>query len=267
VCDYRKFTVAGYASKEVIIMYPTLPFGPFTIPTGPIIILIAATIGLELAGRYGRRLGLAIDDVWNTGLLTILAGLIVARLWNVIQFWPIYIAEPWLIVSVRPSGFVLLPGLIAGLVTAFGYLLHRALPPLPVGAALAVGTISALAVIQSGALLTGDLLGLQSDLPWAVNYYGELRHPVALYYGGGLALLVALLWWRSTTVSPMRIILFLMLGGGIIYLVAGAFEYDAPLFIGLRTKQLIGLTVALLATLQLASRFPTTEQHGAEEGT
>jgi phosphatidylglycerol:prolipoprotein diacylglycerol transferase len=235
-------------------MYPVLPFGPFTVPTGPIVLLLATTLGLEFAGRYGRRLGLSVDDVWNTGLLTILAGLIVARLWNVIQFWPIYVAEPLLIVSIRPSGFVLLPGLIAGVITAFAYLLRRALAPAPMVAALAVGLTVALALWQAGQLLTGDLLGVQSTVPWAVNYYGELRHPVALYYAGGLLLLVGRLWSVADAQRPMRTVLYLLLGGGAIYLVTGAFEYNASAIGGFRTKQLMGLIVAFCAALVLAYR-------------
>ena len=68
-------------------MYPALPFGPFTLPTGPIFVLLAGYFGLETAARFGRRFGLRSDDVWNAGLLGVLAGFIVARLWNVIQFW------------------------------------------------------------------------------------------------------------------------------------------------------------------------------------
>jgi prolipoprotein diacylglyceryltransferase len=91
-------------------MYQALPFGPVTLPTGPLLAMLAVFLGLETAGRFGRRLGLRTDDVWNTGLLAVLAGLIVARLWNVFQFWYVYTAEPLLIVSLRPSGFALWPG-------------------------------------------------------------------------------------------------------------------------------------------------------------
>ena len=41
------------------------------------------------------------------------AGVVVARLWNAAQFWYIYAEEPLLLFSLRPSGFALLPGLIA----------------------------------------------------------------------------------------------------------------------------------------------------------
>ncbi len=245
-------------------MYPVLPFGPFTIPTTPIVILVATTVGLEIAGRYGRRVGIAIDDIWNIGLLTILIGLIVARLWNVIQFWPIYVAEPRLIISIRPSGFVVWPGFTAGILTIFGYLLRRALHPLPVLAALLIGAATAMAIIQAGQLLSGDLLGTQSSLPWAIPYYGELRHPVALYYGGGLALWVCFILSLPTTNGAARIILYLLLGGGIVYLLGGAFEYNAPIWAGLHIKQLIGLSLSLLASLQLARSTITREALGEE---
>ncbi|MEX1019942.1 MAG: hypothetical protein WDZ49_09805, partial [Litorilinea sp.] len=71
-------------------MLPNIPFGPLTLPTGPILAMLAVVITLDLAGRYGRRLRIHPDDIWNTGLLALATGLIVARLWNVFQFWPIY---------------------------------------------------------------------------------------------------------------------------------------------------------------------------------
>ena len=55
-------------------MYPTLPFGPLSLPTGPFITLIAFWLGLEVAARFGQRMGLKNDDIWNTGLLALVAG-------------------------------------------------------------------------------------------------------------------------------------------------------------------------------------------------
>lgn len=233
-------------------MYPVLPFGPFTVPTGPVIILIATTIGLELAGRLGRRLGLATDDVWNTGLIAILAGLIVARLWNVFQFWPVYLAEPLLIVSLRPSGFILLPGLIAALVFGYGYLIYRELEPKSVAASLLVGVVCAWAIIEAGGMLTGQPLGTQTTVPWALHYYGEPRHPVSLYYGVSLAALVICLWPFTPKTKPTQLILYLLLGVGIVYLVFSSFEDNTSTFSTIRLKQIGGFAVALLATFMLS---------------
>ncbi len=117
-------------------MYPALPFGPITLPTGPVFAILAIVFTLEVAGRVGRRFGIRPDDVWNTGLLAAVTALIVARLWNVIQFWYVYAAEPMLIISPRPSGFALVPGLIAALIVAYAYLLRKAIDPVQDGGIL-----------------------------------------------------------------------------------------------------------------------------------
>lgn len=233
-------------------MYPALPFGPITIPTGPLVALVAVTVGLEVAGRFGRRLHIAIDDVWNTGLLATLATVIVARLWNVIQFWGAYSAEPWLILSLRPSGFVWNAGLIAGVIVAYLYLLRRALPPLPVAAALASGVLTAVAIFTAGAFLTGSLVGLPTTLPWALPYYGVLRHPVAFYYALGFALLVLVGWLLMRRISAGRLLLLWLLGSGLLLLWLAAYEEGSHTFLSLRVNQLWGLGLALAACLGLA---------------
>src|SRR5947208_16973765 len=106
-------------------MAPVIPFGPLSLPTGPVATLLAIVLGLEVAGRYGKRLGLAVDDLWNSGLLALLAALLVARLWDVIQYSDIYLAEPQLLLSLRPGGFVWLPGVVAALVVVYLYLLRK----------------------------------------------------------------------------------------------------------------------------------------------
>ncbi len=133
-------------------MHPTLPFGPASLPTAPILAILAVLVTLEIASRYGRKLGLHPDDVWNTALIGLAAGLIVARVWNVFQFWHIYRVEPSLIFSLRPSGFEFWPGVIAAFIGGYAYLLYRALDPVRIGAPLAVGMLAALPCKPSPAI-------------------------------------------------------------------------------------------------------------------
>lgn len=233
-------------------MYPVLPFGPVTIPTGPVIILIAVTVSLEVAGRYGRRLGLQLDHVWNVGLFGLLSGLIVARLWNVIQFWPIYIAEPFLIVSIRPGGFELFPGLIAGVIVAYIYMLYHALAPLPMVVSLAMGGTVGLAIVQIGLYLTGNLVGTESHAPWALTYFNEQRHPVALYYFIGFMSTVFILWSYQSRIRPRSSLLFLCLGIGLTYLLFSVFVSQSTTIGGLRIAQFGGFALAIVSTFLLA---------------
>ncbi len=235
-------------------MYPALPFGPLTIPTGPLVLLLALTLGLEVAGRFGRRLHLSIDDVWNTGLIWVFVSLIVARLWNVIQFWSIYVAELWLIISLRPSGFVWSAGLPVGLIIAYAYLWRRAIDPLPMTVALAGGSIVTAAIVTAGTFLTGTLIGIPTELPWALAYYGILRHPIAFYYAFGFLLIAVAGWYTVNKLSLGRVLLLWMLEIGLLLLVVGAFAEDSATLAGLRTSQVLGLLVALGACLSLAQR-------------
>lgn len=233
-------------------MYPALPFGPVTLPTGPIFAMLALFLGLETAGRFGRRLGLRTDDVWNTGLLAVLAGLIVARLWNVFQFWYVYAAEPTLIVSLRPSGFAFWPGLIAAGVTAYAYMLRHALSPTRIAAAFAVGFLMAAGVISIADYLTGAMLGLPSDLPWARPYYGAMQHPAALYRAVGFLVSITVVWGLSDPRTPGASIGHAGLATGLVLLIADAFAANSAVTAGFRTSQLLGLVLALISAASLA---------------
>lgn len=240
-------------------MYPALPFGPVTLPTGPVFILLAAYFGLDAAARTGRRLGLRPDDVWNTGLLALLAGVIVARLWNVFQFWYVYAAEPLLIFSLRPSGYAFWPGLIAALLGGYAYLLRSALHPMVMAAAFTPGVLAAGVLLNVGDYLTGVLTGLPSDMPWALPYFGEMLHPVALYRAGGLIVVLLVVWWRLDRTRPQRTLYLGGLGWGLVHLIADGFAANASITGSFRTSQVIALVLALVCTVLLARDKPDQE--------
>jgi phosphatidylglycerol:prolipoprotein diacylglycerol transferase len=247
-------------------MYPYLPFGPLSVPTAAIFTIAALMLGMEIAGRYARRTGVHPDDIWNIGLVAILVGLIVARLWNVVQFWYIYRAEPLLIFSLRPSGFALGPGLVAALVAGYAYLLYKALDPVRVVAAGAVGALVAGALLNISHALTGTVVGTPTTLPWAINHFGELVHPVGLYRAAGLIIAWIAVWLVSDPGRPARTIWLALLGYSLVHLVADAFVADAVLIGQFRRSQVLALGGALLATLLLArSAHPSPESASSEQ--
>jgi phosphatidylglycerol:prolipoprotein diacylglycerol transferase len=233
-------------------MYPTLPFGPLALPTAPILAILAILVILDVAGRYGRRLGVHPDDIWNVGLIALAAGLIVARLWNVFQFWYIYQSEPILIFSIRPSGYAFWPGLIAALVAGYAYLFRRALDPVRVAAAFAVGLVAGNIVLSISGFATGTLLGALSDSPWAYPYFGEMRHPVGLYQALASALLLFLLWVFADTQRPINVLLQAIAGYSLIRLITDGFLAQGTVVGEIRLSQLVTLVIALLAIFLLA---------------
>ena len=233
-------------------MYPTLPFGPLALPTGPVLAIFAVMLTLDIASRYGRRLDVHPDDIWNVGLIALTAALIVARLWNVFQFWYIYQSDPILIFSIRPSGFEFWPGLIAALIAGYAYLMRRALSPVRVAAALAVGLVAGSIVHGISGYATGTQLGLVSNGPFALPYFGEMRHPAGLYQALASLFLTLLLWLAADARQPVRVLWQAILGYSLIRLVTDGFLAETTLLGNLRVSQIIALAVALVALLLLA---------------
>lgn len=234
-------------------MVQSLQFGPLAVPTAPLFAVLAVMIGVDMAARYGRRLGLNADDVWNTGMIAIVAGLIVARLWNVLHFWDVYLEEPRLIFSLRPSGFVWSAGLVAALIAGYGWMIVRSLDPLRVATALLVGGTVGWMVQSMSNFLTGNPLGLISNLPWAVPYYDELRHPVALYELAGAIVLWLLVMSWGRRASPSQTFWRLLLGWSVLLLVTRAFVEEPVTMMGLRTTQVVVLVIGLFACWRLAN--------------
>jgi phosphatidylglycerol:prolipoprotein diacylglycerol transferase len=237
---------------DTCYMYVSLPLGPMTLPTAPLLAIVAALLCLEVAARAGRRFGLRPDDVWNTGLIAIIAGLIVARLWNVIQFGDIYRNDPWLIISPRPSGFALLPGLVGGLIAGYANMIRKAMNPLRVAAAFAVGLAAAGVVTNLSNHLTGAVVGNPGLGRLAVRYFYEMVEPVALYRMAIMAAVALVAWFTLAPQRPARTLWIVLLGYGLMLLVTERMVRDPVLLGEIRRQQGLGLLLAVGASVALA---------------
>jgi phosphatidylglycerol---prolipoprotein diacylglyceryl transferase len=235
-------------------MYPFIPLGPLSIPTAPLFALLAGWLGLSMMARAGTRQSLNPDLVMMAGMVALLAGIIVARLWHVVHFWGIYREEPLLILSLRPGGMVLWAGIVAALVAGYGYLLYARLDPIRVAAALSLGLLVGEAMQQVSGFLTGQLVGQVSDLPWALSYFGERVHPVGLYRAGGALLVAAVIFLWADFSRPGRIVLLAALGYAIVRLFADAFVAEATLIGQFRVSQVVAFAIALVTSLLLSRR-------------
>ncbi len=236
-------------------MYPSLPVGPLSLPTAQILALAAAWLGLSVMAQVGKRLRLDPDLTWNLGTIALGAGLIIARLSHAVQFWNLYRAEPLLLISLRPGGLLLWPGVLGALVGAYAYLIHKRVDPRPAAVAAVFGLLAGGAALEVSHFLTGATVGRPSAMPWALIYFGEMRHPLALYRAMGMMLIVGgfLLWgnWRR----PVRVAGQAILAHALLRLFADGFSAGSQLIGPVRVSQLGAFILALaMATLLARTR-------------
>ena len=264
-------------------MYPSLPLGPLSLPTAQILAIVAAWFGLSVMARVGRRLQLDPDMIWNVGTIALAVGVIVARLSHAVQFWDVYRAEPLLLVSIRPGGLMLWPGVVGALAAAYLYLIRMEVDPRPVGVATVFGLLGGGVVLEISNFLTGAVVGTTGvppgGLSWVFGWMGSsydavlsqpaaVRHPVALYRATGMMLIVGgfLLWGKWA--RPGRLAGQAVLALALLRLFTDGFAADTRLLGSLRLSQVLALIAALglaFVLAQTADRDRQFQPTGGQE--
>jgi phosphatidylglycerol:prolipoprotein diacylglycerol transferase len=255
-------------------MAPYLSIFGFSVQAYPLFILVAVSVGLWLAARQARRLGLEADHVYNLGFYALLATLVGARLAFVVGNWSVYRDAPLSALSPTPTAFAWPEGAVIGGLVALIYGLRYRLPAGLTVDAVAPGLALAMAIERLGAFLGGINFGEVTSLPWGVFMWGQVRHPVQMYEMLALLAILAILLWQSFGELPgppsrtgrtwpfdgYTFTLFVALYAGS-RLFLEAFRADAPLVSGgLRSVQLVALGVLLVAVWYLYRRhFSTTD--------
>jgi phosphatidylglycerol:prolipoprotein diacylglycerol transferase len=239
-----------------------IQIGPFAIRWYGILMAVAIILGLWLAHRQARQERLPADDLISAAQWAILAGLVGARLYEVVFNWDYYGQHLEKILAVWEGGLAIHGGLIVGPLVGI-WLAHRwrlpVLRSLDVAApSLALGQ----AIGRWGNFFNEEAFGRPTDLPWKLYIspphrppgYGQYEyfHPTFLYESlwdfGMFLLLIA--WLRPRMRAHPGALFFAYIG---LYSI-GRFAIEAlrldSFWLGsIRVPQLasaIGLLVALI---------------------
>ncbi len=162
-------------------MLPAVTIGPFTLPLAPLVTIASFWIGLSLAAREGKRLGLNEDVIFNAGFYGAVGGLLGARLWYVVEFWSFYQDRPGGIVSLNLNTLAPFEGLLTGLLIAVIYLQRQRVPGVALLDTLAPGLATFAAGLSLANLASGAAFGAPADVPWAIDLWDARRHPTQAY--------------------------------------------------------------------------------------
>src|SRR5262245_2807171 len=239
--------------------------GPLVIRWYGILMATAIVVGLWLAHRQAKRDNLPADDIISAAQWGILAGLVGARLYEVVFNWDYYGQHPAKILAVWEGGLAIHGGLIVGPLVG-AWLAHRwRLPVLRCLDVAAPSLALGQAIGRWGNFFNEEAFGQPTNLPWKLyispahrppgfNQY-EFFHPTFLYESlWDFAVFLALfVWLRPRMRAHPGALFFVYIG---LYSI-GRFAIEAirldSFWLGsIRVPQLASVIGVLIAVIGIA---------------
>jgi phosphatidylglycerol:prolipoprotein diacylglycerol transferase len=167
----------------------------FYIPTYGVLVATAFLIGLWLAGRLGRRVGLDPEKVANLAIYCTLSGFLGAKLMMFLFDWERYAADPGSIFTLETlqAAGVFHGGFLLALLVAVLYMRRNKMPVLTTMDVFSAPLAIAHAIGRLGCFAAGCCWGNVCERPWAVTFrnpeanevtgvpLGVPLHPTQLY--------------------------------------------------------------------------------------
>jgi phosphatidylglycerol:prolipoprotein diacylglycerol transferase len=153
--------------------------GPLAIPWYGVGYAVAIGFGAWLTARMAHRRGLDTRHIGDALLWVIVAGIVGARLYHVIDQWALYKDDLASIVLPPYSGLALYGGVFGGMVGAFIYIRRHGQPFLRWADAAIPALFFGQAIARWGNFANQELYGPPTNLPWGIAI--DCAHRVAAY--------------------------------------------------------------------------------------
>ncbi len=192
------------------LLHPRLlQFGHFTLYTYGALAAIGLIAGLTLIVWLAKRDGINEENTWNMGMVSIIAGVMGAKLLLVINDWPYYSLHPREIFSLNifQAGGVYSGGLIAATIAGMLFARWKHMPFLRTLDAFAPGIAFGHAIGRLGCFAAGCCYGTPTDVPWGVTFTDPVAkalvgaplnvrtHPTQIYeFLANMAIFAVLIW-------------------------------------------------------------------------
>jgi len=242
-------------------MLPVIRILGFTLPVGPLFAVLAFYLGAEVGGRaIGRTAPAHPLPQWqeifnNAAWVALIVGLIGARLGYAARYYPVYLEAPVLLFSIRPGTLALWPGLLTGAAAALFYLRRKTIGMAQVADAAAIGLCAALTMVSLRNFLLGSDYGAPTNLPWGIDLWLDIRHPVQVYEMALLLIALVILWRYQESALPGETVWRFVAFYSTIELFVTAFRANSSTWLlGIRAAQ-VGALAVLLTALYILSFY------------
>lgn len=250
-----------------------LHLGDFALRWYGLAILVAIVAAVAVARYEGKRKGIDENHVYNVALLGVLLGVLLARLFHVVDKLGYYLAHPDMILAFNQGGLAIWGGVAGGFLAGVIYSRMKHLPLARLADMAAPALLVGQIIGRFGCIVNGDAYGGPTGLPWGFVYinpdamipsslWGIATHPYPVYDMLWNIFTLGLLWWlRSRLIRDGQLftlyIMFYSVGRFLLTFV----RQEDVWFWGLQEAQvmsLLGLAIAAAAWVYLGRRRKQT---------
>lgn len=239
-----------------------LSIGAFEVRWYGIMVVLSIVALIAISLREAKRVGMPTEHIYNLGLWAIISGIIVSRLFHVVDKWEYYAAHPAQII--RFEGLTIYGAVIGAMIAVLVYSWVKKLSFWQIGDIAAPGALVGQAIGRIGCLINGCCYGLPTSLPWGVVYthpasyapIGEAVHPAPIYHLLWNLMAFGILWWLRTRLKPAGSVFLAYLA---LYATGDLFirfvREGEPFLFGMQQAQLIGMAILLITVPWLTIRM------------
>lgn len=182
-------------------MFPVLfSLGNLSISSFGVFLALGFLLGIFLVWRLSRAWDLDEEKVLDLTLLTILGGLIGARIYFAIEYLPLFSNPLNLILFNKVPGFSFWGGFVGGWLTLYYFARRFRMDFWQVADIASVGVLAGLTLSDVGCFLGGCNVGIQSKAFFAVTMVGVIgkRFPIQIVEAFFLYLALLKIWSKAT---------------------------------------------------------------------
>lgn len=193
--------------------------GPIHIYGYGLMIALGVLCAFVLTGKLAKSRGLSSDEMFNIGIIGLVAGLVGAKVLYWLTELPNIIKDPSLMLNIG-EGFVVYGGLVVGIAFPYFYTRKKGLKLLPYLDCAVIGIALGQSFGRVGCFLAGCCYGVQTSAWFGVTFpegslapAGVSLVPTQLISSAGDLLLAFALWliWRRNVKPGFTVGMYLVL--------------------------------------------------------